>query len=1099
MLAGEPFVGRDRELELIDPVFAALAAGQGRIVVVSGQAGIGKTRFCVEVAERARAAGARIVSARCWLDGGAPPLWPWQTVLAELGGRDASTLLAPGPVPADVGPDRFARFVAVTERLADACAEGPVCLVIDDVHGADLGTLLLIRFLSRSLPGFPLLLVLGRRRGDAGPDDDAAAGPAPGEAEVRLLDEIEQEALAVPLRGFDLAGTSSFLAHHGHRDSDGRLVRALHGLTDGNPLFLRRVVQTTRSTGSEPGLSGGLRLAIEQAVAGLGADVCRVLSVAAVLGPNPLASEVAEVAGTGIDTVAVLDAVDQAVAAGLVTAPEPEDGRFAFGHELVRVALEDRLTVTERLEAHARAAEVVAADHLAGPAEQRLARAAHHARCAAARSADDARRAVELCEAAGQAMVRNYAYEQADMLFSAAIELHTSARLGKPWSMLVLEWAQAAALRGHLDEARRRYGLAVAQADAEDRPGLLAEAALGWGGVWAGGYGTPHERTRMLRLYRRVHDSLPTGPEYDTQRVRLRTRIVAEEVFDTGATDRLRGMVEDARATGDARALAEALTLAHHALFVPAHTRDRLALADELIELIERGSEPEMGALSLMGLLWRTIDILHLGDQPCNRALERLRERATALGSEDVLYYVGVVDVLLLMGLGRFDEAEAAAARGFELGERIGQPDSHVYHSCQTAVMRWMQGRERELLDDLEAVTTSPTLSDSEFSVWAMAAALTSRGGDLGRARAILERCVPADLGRLAPSGTWMVGMVALVEAAVALGDEDIARQARALLEPYADLPAVAGLGIACLGSTHRTVGVAALVVGDVDAAVEWLELAVADNERLGNCPMATISRAELAGALARRGAGGTGADRSRAVGLLRQAIAEGEAMGLTGRVAAWQEQLAALAAGDAGEAGDAGRSPGPVAGPDPCAEGVIRREGRRWVFGLGDRRVRVPHRVGLTYLAELLTHPGRRIPALTLAAMGGDTGPSQPQELLDDRARDAYAARARDLARELAEAEQAHDLHRAERYRLELDALVDELESATGLNGRSRHFVDDHERARVAVQKAIKRAVDVIAEADPTLADLLHLTVTTGTGCTYTPDPSTPVRWSRT
>jgi hypothetical protein len=855
-------------------------------------------------------------------------------------------------------------------------------------------------------------------------------------------------------------------------------------------------VQTTRSTGSEPGLSGGLRLAIEQAVAGLGADTCRVLSVAAVLGPNPLASEVAEVAGTGIDTVAVLDAVDQAVAAGLVTAPEPEDGRFAFGHELVRVALEDRLTVTERLAAHARAAEVVAADHLAGPAEQRLARAAHHARCAAARSTDDARRAVELCEAAGQAMVRNYAYEQADVLFTAAIELHTSARLGKPWSMLVLEWAQAAALRGHLDEARRRYGLAVAQADAEDRPGLLAEASLGWGGVWAGGYGTPHERTRMLLMYRRVHDALPPGPEYDTQRVRLRTRIVAEEVFDTGATERLGGMVEAARRTGDARALAEALTLAHHALFVPAHTRDRLALADELIALIERGSEPEMGALSLMGLLWRTIDILHLGDQPCNRALERLRERATALGSEDVLYYVGVVDVLLLMGLGRFEEAEAAAARGFALGERIGQPDRHVYHSCQIAVMRWMQGREHELLDDLEAVTTSPTLSDSEFSVWAMAATLTSRGGDHARARTILERCVPADLGRLAPSGTWMVGMVALVEAAVALGDEDIARQARALLEPYADLPAVAGLGIACLGSTHRTVGVAALVVGDLDGAVEQLELAVADNERLGNCPMAAISRAELAGALARRASGGdgVGADGSRAVALLRQAIAEGEAMGLTGRVAAWQAQLAGLA----GAAG-AARSSGSVAGPDPCAEGVIRREGRRWVFGLGDRRVRVPHRVGLTYLAELLTHPGRRIPALTLAAMGGDTGPSQPQELLDDRARDAYAARARDLARELAEAEQAHDLHRAERYRLELDALVDELESATGLNGRSRHFVDDHERARVAVQKAIKRAVDVIGEADPALADLLHLTVTTGTGCTYTPDPSTPVKWSRT
>jgi hypothetical protein len=410
--------------------------------------------------------------------------------------------------------------------------------------------------------------------------------------------------------------------------------------------------------------------------------------------------------------------------------------------------------------------------------------------------------------------------------------------------------------------------------------------------------------------------------------------------------------------------------------------------------------------------------------------------------------------------------------------------------------MRLMQGREAELLDSLEAVATSPSLSDDEFGVWAMAAALAARAGDHRQARVVLDRCLPADLAELAPSGTWMVGMVALVEAAAALGDEDVARQAHNLLLPYADLPAVAGLGIACLGSTHRAVGVAALVGGDVDRAVEHLERAVVEDQRLGNRPMAAISRAELAAALARRGDGG---DRARVASLLRQAVAEGTAMGLTGRVAAWEAGLAAIdrpdEAGEPGEPGEARSAATPEAAP--CTTGVIRREGRRWVVGLGDRRVGVPHRLGLTYLAELLTHPGQRIPALTLAAMSGDAGAARPQDLLDDRARDAYAARARELARDLAEAEEAHDLHRAERFRLELDALVDELETATGLNGRSRHFVDDHERARVAVQKAIKRAVDVIGEADPALAELLHLTVTTGAGCTYVPSPRMPVTWS--
>jgi hypothetical protein len=104
---------------------------------------------------------------------------------------------------------------------------------------------------------------------------------------------------------------------------------------------------------------------------------------------------------------------------------------------------------------------------------------------------------------------------------------------------------------------------------------------------------------------------------------------------------------------------------------------------------------------------------------------------------------------------------------------------------------------------------------------------------------------------------------------------------------------------------------------------------------------------------------------------------------------------------------------------------------------------------------------------------------------------------RARELTADLAEAEAANDLHRAERLRIELDALVDELEAATGLNGRPRHFSDEHERARVAVQKAIKRALDAVGDADPALAELLRLTISTGVTCAYVPSADAPIAWS--
>jgi hypothetical protein len=1103
----EPFVGRHRELARLDPVYAGLAEGRGHLVVVAGEAGIGKTRFCAEVAERARRAGARAVEVRCWLDGGAPPWWPWQSILAELCDDEASRLLGSGATAGDVGPDRFARFVAVTERLADACSQAPVCLVIDDVGGADAGALLLVRFLARSLPRFPLLLVLGWRTGEA-PAGPGRQDEAPGE-EARLLDEIEREATSIVLRGFDAAESREFLASHGFGETgemEDDLVRAVHGLTGGHPLFLRRLVQAKAGPDAEAALHGGLRVAIGQALGALDPETRRLLSVGAVLGPAPLVGETAELAGC--DSVAVLDAVDEAAAAGLVG---PADGGcFAFSHELVRAALEDQLRAADRLEAHARAAELVARDDRGGPRAHRLARAAHHARCAAPRSAGDARRAVDLCEAAAQAMVRNYAYEQADTLFTAAVDLHSSSGLGKPPSLLALQWADAAALRGHMDKARERYGVAVARAEAEGRPALLAEAALGWGGVWLGEYATPVERSRMLALYRQALDRLPDAPAYEPLRQRLRIRLLGEDVFVGGPTEPLLETLEAIRRTGEPRALAEALSLTHHALFTPEHTRSRLTLADELVEVASRA---DLGTLSLMGLLWRTIDILHLGAEPCTRALELLRERATAVRNDHILYNVGIVDVLLLMGQGRFDDAEAEALRCHQLGERTGRVDRDVYLASQLAAMRWMQGREAELLDGIDAVTNSPTLSDDEFAVWAMAAVLLGRAGAHDRARRVLDRWLPAELAHLQPSGTWLTGLVGVIEAAAAVGHQDLAAQAYALALPYAELPTVVGLGVACLGSTERPLGVAASLAGRHDAAVAHLERAVVDNERLGNCPMATISRAELAGALAQRAgtAGGNPTDGKRAQLLLARAATEGTSMGLCGRVASWEAQLELL--GQDERPAVRAVSP-PVASAAPAAvprsgagtggqasghreHGVIRREGRRWVVGLGGRRIRVPHRLGMTYLAELLAHPGLRIPAVTLAAMGGEPGQHRPQDLLDDRARDAYAARARELASDVAEAESDNDLHRAERLRIELDALVDELESATGLGGRSRHFPDDVERARVAVQKAIKRAIEAIEDADPTIADLLRQTVATGTGCTYTPSPQTPVAWA--
>jgi hypothetical protein len=166
-------------------------------------------------------------------------------------------------------------------------------------------------------------------------------------------------------------------------------------------------------------------------------------------------------------------------------------------------------------------------------------------------------------------------------------------------------------------------------------------------------------------------------------------------------------------------------------------------------------------------------------------------------------------------------------------------------------------------------------------------------------------------------------------------------------------------------------------------------------------------------------------------------------------------------------------------------------------VVGVDGRQVRVPDLLGLRYLAVLLAQPGRSVPALTLAGHGLAVSESSRQDVLDDRARESYAARARELADELAQAEAENDIVRAERLRAEMDALLEQLEEAAGFGARQRAFADPAERARTSVRKAIKRAIDTICDADVSIGRMLRSSIETGHRCRYAPDPETPVTWS--
>jgi hypothetical protein len=139
-----------------------------------------------------------------------------------------------------------------------------------------------------------------------------------------------------------------------------------------------------------------------------------------------------------------------------------------------------------------------------------------------------------------------------------------------------------------------------------------------------------------------------------------------------------------------------------------------------------------------------------------------------------------------------------------------------------------------------------------------------------------------------------------------------------------------------------------------------------------------------------------------------------------------------------------------------------------------------------MRHVARLLASPNRDIAAADLAGTGIE---SARQEVVDTAAMTSYGHRIIDLRRELDEADADADLERSGRLRIELDQLVEHVESSMGLGTRTRTFVDTSERARTAVQKAIRRAIDRVKVSAPELGGMLSRTIHTGTSCRYEPE----------
>lgn len=276
-------IGRARPVAQLREAVDAAVRGRGGLVLVAGEAGIGKTALVTEVTTTSVA---HVVGAACWSDG-APELWPWHQVVRALGAE----------FPAQ---DReFDVFAAVTEVLLDACRDRALVVVIEDLHWADEASLRLLDFAVQHT-GFARLLFIGTYRDD----------------EVSLA----VKASTVVLSGLGRDEVAAMV----HAPDD--VVDEITKRSGGNPFFVEQLARLWQGGSLLSTIPPGVAAVVERRLSRLAPATVEVLRQAAALGREFSLSPLGSPAG-----------LDQAVAARLIR-PLGND-RYAFVHDLVRAAL----------------------------------------------------------------------------------------------------------------------------------------------------------------------------------------------------------------------------------------------------------------------------------------------------------------------------------------------------------------------------------------------------------------------------------------------------------------------------------------------------------------------------------------------------------------------------------------------------------------------------------------------------------------------------------------------------------------------------------------------------------------------------------------
>ena len=894
-----PFVGRAAELERLRTLIPWPKGESGRVVLVGGEPGSGKSRLVREFAGEAAKEGALVLYGACdsvvrtpygpfvdALDQLARVTDPAElrTALGTTGGEltrllpDLSAQVGdlPPPIAADPDTERHRLHTAVADLLTGVSRRRPVLLVLEDGHWADAPTLLLMRHLARTGGQARLLLLATFRDTEA----DIPEGLSETLADLRRTEDV----VRIRLTGLSGEEVAEFVRHAAGADLRSgvpELAGAISDLTDGNAFlvceFWRALVETegfevvdgaielSRSL-SELGTPESVREVVNQRLSRLEPGTTDFLVLAATAGTE-FEFEVIRRAAR-LDEPELLAAIDEAVRSGMIEEVPARGLVYRFTHELVRRALYDRLTGVRRAELHLQVGEAL--EDTEGRSARVLADLAHHFASAAPFGGP---KGIDYNLQAARAATAALDFDEAAERLRTALELRIEdrARRAEVYLDLGLANHRAGKALDALDAFRSAADIARELGDAQ----LLARAAIGYeDACWRPGIADQGAGELLEEA------SAALGDENSELRIRLLGGLARALDFqgdhDRGAVVRS-AAVEMARRQGDRAGLATVLMRSYW-------SRGTSSL-DEILEMLTEARDigEQLGNTEIRAeaMAWRVPAFVVLCDiESARREVSSLRETAERTAQPFMLHVAEHYGSAIALSDGRLAEAESMAGRSHEWSRLLTGRDASGVHGIQMFSVRREQGRLAEL-----APVVGILAGDDREGLWrpGLVSLLVELGME-AEARHELTRVTADGLDSFRES-LWLASLTYLTDACAALGDQSTAALIYPELEPLGGANVMIGHLVTCYGAADRYLGMLAATLGEPERAEEHFQLAMELNRRMGAATWLAHTAYEYGRLLLARG---TADERSAA--LLREATELAERIGmptLLGRIRA--------------------------------------------------------------------------------------------------------------------------------------------------------------------------------------------------------------------